>query len=250
MKKSNRFKLVLYYVLLIIVIFSILFFSYDVNMRNNVSNELSHFYQEVESVSATNVKNHDMNLDMISFSPDVDLEYYRQYYSNEEIIARLEIPDLFNLMIARTSNNEYYLNHSIDRSSNVKGTEFMDFRTDVDSQQINIYGHNSPIYDLPFGKLENYLNESFYQNHQYIILQYDYGKRIYQIFSFKKITSDYEHMNVNVASDAFVTHLNHLKNNSIYSTDVTFDKNSNVIILQTCTNDNDNSYYILSAVEI
>ena len=57
-------------------------------------------------------------------------------------------------------------------------------------------------------------------------------------------------MNVNVASDAFVTHLNHLKNNSIYSTDVTFDKNSNVIILQTCTNDNDNSYYILSAVEI
>ena len=93
-------------------------------------------------------------------------------------------------------------------------------------------------------------NESFYQKNKYIILQHNSGRRIYQIFSFKRITTDYEHMKVNVNDENFVDHLNHLQDQSIYTTDVTFNKDSNLLVLQTCTNDEDNSYYILSAIEI
>lgn len=249
MKKSNNIKMYLYYISLVVVFLLMIFFSYDNSMRNNVSNELSTVNSNVENIS-TKEKTNDESLDLPSFSPDVDLEYYREYYNNEDIIARLEIPNVFNLMITRTNDNEYYLNHSIDKKSDIKGTEFIDYRVTPYSKQINIYGHNSQVYDLPFKKLENYLDESFYNNNEYIILQHDNGKRIYKIFSFKKVTTDYEHMNVIVDEEKFVNHLNILKSNSIYSSDVTFSKDSNIIVLQTCTFDNDDSYYVLSAIEI
>lgn len=248
MKKSNNIKMYLCCISLVVIFLAMTSFSYTTSMRNNVSNDLSKTDLKVESVSRD--EESDKDLDLPSFSPDVDLEYYRQYYNNDDIIARLEIPNVFNLLITRTSDNEYYLNHSINKVSDIKGTEFMDYRVTPYSKQINIYGHNSQVYDLPFKKLENYLDESFYNNNKYIILQHEDGKRIYKIFSFKKVTTDYEHMNVNVDLKDLVKHLNNLKDNSIYSTDVTFSEESNIIVLQTCTFDNDDSYYVLSAIEI
>ena len=252
MKRWNRLKMYVFHISCIIIFLLMIYFSYDAGMRKNVSNDLSHVDSVIETTSTVNKteENKNIDLDLTSFSPDVDLEYYREYYNNNEIVARLEIPNLFNLMITKTTNNEYYLDHSIDRNSNIEGTEFMDFRVTPSSKQINIYGHNSLVYDVPFKKLENYLNESFYQMNQYIILQHDSGRRIYQIFSFKRITTDYEHMKVNVNDENFVDHLTHLQDQSIYTTDVTFNKDSNLLVLQTCTNDEDNSYYILSAIEI
>ena len=249
MKKSNNIKMYLCCISLVVIFLTMTFFSYNTSMRNNVSNDLSKINSNVENISTTEEPT-DKKLDLPSFSPDVDLEYYREYYNNKDVIARLEIPNVFNLIITRTSDNEYYLNHSINKESDIKGTEFMDFRVTPNSKLINIYGHNSLVYDLPFKKLENYLDESFYNNNKYILLQHDSGRRIYQIFSFKRVTTDYEHMNVTADGDDFVNHLNILKDNAIYTTDVTFDKNSNIIVLQTCTNDNDNSYYILCAIEI
>ena len=193
MKKSNNIKMYLYCISLVVVFLTMTFFSYTTSMRNNVSNDLSKINSNVENVSTTKELT-DKKLDLPSFSPDVDLEYYREYYNNEEVIARLEIPNVFNLIITRTSDNEYYLNHSINKKSDIKGTEFMDYRVTPYSKQINIYGHNSLVYDLPFKKLENYLDESFYNNNKYILLQHDSGRRIYQIFSFKRVTTDYEHM--------------------------------------------------------
>ena len=114
----------------IIIFLLMIYFSYGAGMRKNVSNDLSHVDSVIETTSTVNKteENKNTDLDLTSFSPDVDLEYYREYYNNNEIVARLEIPNLFNLMITKTTNNEYYLDHSIDRNSNIEGTEFMDFQ--------------------------------------------------------------------------------------------------------------------------
>ena len=167
MKKSNNIKMYLCCISLVVIFLTMTFFSYNTSMRNNVSNDLSKINSNVENISTTEEPT-DKKLDLPSFSPDVDLEYYREYYNNKDVIARLEIPNVFNLIITRTSDNEYYLNHSINRESDIKGSEVMDFRVTPNSKQINIYGHNSLVYDLPFKKLENYLDESFYNNNKSI----------------------------------------------------------------------------------
>lgn len=188
----------------------------------------------------------------IKIAPDIDLNEARLNYGNNDIIGRLEIPNLFNILIVKGNNNEYYLNHSIERKEDIRGSEFMDYRLNVNSKQINIYGHNSrdEKIQVPFLRLEKYLNEEFFINNPYIIFQYDNGKNIYEIISIKEITTDYEHMNFNTTGTDFVKHVDKLKSNSIFTRDLYYDENSEIIVLQTCSHHLDNAYYIITAIKL
>lgn len=186
------------------------------------------------------------NEEFKNISPNVDFDEIRKKYRNDEIIARLEIPNILNLLITKGNDNEFYLNHNIDKSNDVSGNEFMDYRVMPTSKQVNIYGHNAYGYNLPFKELMNYSDKDFYEKNPYIILQHEKGKRFYKIFSFKIVTTDYEHMKINVNNN--IEHIKRLKANSIHTTDIQISEDSNIIVLQTCTYNN--SYYVLSAIEI
>lgn len=190
------------------------------------------------------------NIDVETTTPDSSLKDYQEQYQNEDIIARLEIPGLFNIWITKCDNNEYYLTHSLTKEKDVRGTEFMDYRVSPDSQQINIYGHNSQTYNTPFHKLENFKAKDFFDSHKYILLQTEERRRIYEIFSIKEVSTDTEHMKVKVKKEAFIQHIEKLKNNSIHERAIEYNEESNILVLQTCSYDTDNSYYVISAIEI
>ena len=65
----------------------------------------------------------------------------------------------------RESNPEFYLNRNVKGEYSVTGTPFLDFRCDIDSDELIIYGHNMDG-KSHFGYLQNYRNESFYKNHK------------------------------------------------------------------------------------
>ena len=48
----------------------------------------------------------------------------------------------------------------------------------------------------------------------------------------------------------YKNHIEYLLNDSIHFTSINYDETSSILILQTCTFDNNKSYYILSAIEI
>ena len=196
--------------------------------------KLNHFYE--------------IPINIIANNPHISLNYYREKFANDEIIATLEIPDVFNILITQSKDNDYYLNHSITKEKDNKGTEFMDYRTSTSSQQINIYGHNSKTYNLPFRKLENYKNIDFYNENSEIILSDDNTIYYYQIFSFKETLKDYEHMIVDTTGKSFINHLEKLISNSIYHTKVEITDTSHILVLQTCSYENKDSYYILCAI--
>lgn len=185
------------------------------------------------------------------FSKDVNLSSKRKEYNNNEIVGRLEIPGVFNILVTKTSNNKFYLDHSLSKKSDKKGTEFLDFRTNVTDQRINIYGHNSRTYDIPFRKLERFLNKSFFDANPYILLQHDKGRRYYKIFSIKEVTTDNEHMIVAATGDRYITHIKTLLANSLYTRSIEYDVNSSVLVLQTCSyTPGAKHYYVISAIEV
>lgn len=190
--------------------------------------------------------------EVIKMSPDVDLAAQRLYYNNNDIIGRLEIPDLFNILVVNGIDNKYYLNKDLYKKSNVKGNEFLDYRLKPDAKQVNIYGHNSrdPNVQVPFLRLEKYIDKDFFDNNPYIIWQYDGGKRIYKISVWKEIQTDREHMIVDTSGATFLGHVSKLLSNSTYIRSVPYDVNSNIIILQTCSHHLSNAFYLLIGIEI
>lgn len=178
-----------------------------------------------------------------------DFTYYRQLYKNDDLIGRLVIPNLLDIFLVQGKNNEYYLTHSIQKRKDNRGTEFLDYRITPNSKQINIYGHNSNTLDIPFKKLEKFLDKDFFTNNSFIILEHDNGTRTYQILVLKEITDDYEHMKIDTTDVKFKRHLDLLTENAIYKRNIPYDENANILIIQTCSYAKENSYYLLIAIE-
>ena len=184
----------------------------------------------------------------VYYKNETNLDSVRKKYSNDDIVAELYIPDLIDVYIAQASDNEYYLNHSLYRMKDIKGSEYMDYRVNKDSKQINIYGHNSSTFNIPFRKLEKFLNKEFFESHQYVILTMDGEERAYEIMLIKEVSTDHEHMKVNPSS--MVEHIDNLKKNAIYLRDLKYDEDTKLLVMQTCSYAHKDNYYVIVGIQV
>lgn len=194
----------------------------------------------------------------IKMAPDVDLTKERAKYNNNDIIGRLELPNLFNVLLVKGSDNDYYLSHSISKEYDIRGSEFIDYRVNANSKQINVYGHNSrdEKIQVPFLKLAKKIEADdmkYFKENPYIILQHDGGKSVYKIFAIKQVyRSNVEHMNVSTTGQEFVQHIKNITTGegTIYSESIDYDENSDIIVLQTCSHDWNNALYLIVGIKI
>ena len=188
--------------------------------------------------------------DRVSSELDISDRYdqYRREFNNNDIIGRLIIEglDIDNLLV-QTTDNDYYLRRLLDGTYNVMGSIFVDYRSDIESgRQINIYGHNSDIYDLPFRKLLNYLDRDFFLNNRKILLETLNGTKTFEIFSVKVITDDIEHTEILFDNDAdFNEHIKKLRNNSLYDSLDEVSGTDQILVLQTCLINNTLGKYLI-----
>jgi len=84
--------------------------------------------------------------------------------------------------VVRGDDNEKYLSTSFSGESNPVGALFMDFRNELTSPHILIYGHNLQEGGM-FTDLRRFLNEEFLENNRYITLMV-YGEEVtFEIFT-------------------------------------------------------------------
>ena len=180
-----------------------------------------------------------------------ELPEARQTYNNQNIMGRIEIPNMnINNYVTRTSDNSYYLNYNLYNVYDQIGAPFFDYRnTNLNTdKQINIYGHNTQnnkILDklpftnlldkLPFTNLEQYTNQDVFNNNKDIYLYIDERKVHYEVIAIKIITDDVEHMNI-VFDDnkKFIEHAKKLLSNSLYIRDTEITKKDRLLVLQIC----------------
>ena len=160
-------------------------------------------------------------------------------YNNSDVYGILSIGSQdTSIPIVKGSDNDYYLNHSITKEDSIIGSVFVDYRHDVTSRQINIYGHNSGNYDPPLRILEKYLfNEEYFRSNPSLELKIDNKVRKYQIFSVypAEKKSKEEHMQFDYQNEIdWLMHFERMHQRSLYKTDIVFSENDNVLVLQTC----------------
>ncbi len=175
-------------------------------------------------------------------------DQYKKEFNNNDIIGRLIINSLdIDELLVQTTDNDYYLRRLLDGTYNVMGSMFVDYRSDIENgRQINIYGHNSDIYDLPFRKLLNYLDRDFFLNNRKILLETLNGTKTFEIFSVKVITDDIEHTEILFDNDAdFNEHIKKLRNNSLYDSHDEVSGTDQILVLQTCLINNTLGKYLI-----
>jgi len=163
---------------------------------------------------------------------------------NSDVIGIIKIPGTnINYPVLRGENNDFYLNHDINKKKNSVGSVFMDYRNDILDNQINIYAHSSNVYNAPFNELLNYLKKDTFINYKKITLTTINENYNYLIFACL-ITSDNMHMKLGLNNEDFIEQLNYFKDNSIYTVNLDLNEENKIIVLQTCLLE-DNSYLLV-----
>ena len=163
---------------------------------------------------------------------------------------RLQVSNIFDSKLMKdVKGDNYYLNHSITGVEDGIGVPYIDYRTDFNMRKIIIYGHSSKTLSAPFQELQKYHNNyNFYKNNKYITINYNGKTYKYEIFSVyvavaeDRYSDELEYFyKMNYSNSKWEETINLYKSKSEYDTGVSVDKNDKILILQTCSMDD--QYY-------
>lgn len=190
-----------------------------------------------------------------------DISTLRLNYQNTDIMARIVIDNInIDAIVTKTSDNEYYLEHDLNKKKSIIGTPYIDYRNNNDlahEKQINIYSHN--VRDkqykdyYPFSKLEQLLDMGTFNKSSDIIIYTDNRILKYQIYAIKIITKEEnEHMRLITSKNTeWQNHLDILLNNYKYCKgNCKLDIDDDILVLQTCYYQMDDAYILVIARKI
>lgn len=148
-----------------------------------------------------------------------------------------------NYPFVQTENNEYYLTHSFDKSSNSAGWVFLDYRNNLSTLDKNtiIYAHGR-LDTTMFGSLKNILSSGWLNNtNNYVIkLSTEYENTLWQVFSIYRIRTTNDYIRTNFKNNRnFLEFAEMLINRSAYNFNTKVNENDHILTLSTCYNNNE-----------
>lgn len=224
--------------LIITFIFLIVFICFNIYQKENNNTNNKHVITHEEVIQKEEDKT-------INYKEEIDK--LKNEYQNNDIVGILSLENTnLSEIIVQYTDNDYYLNHTINHKSDWRGQTYLDYRLDINnSKKIIIYGHNSSNYILPFKVFENYYNSDYLNEHKYMYLQTENELKIYEIFSVYVEVSDWSYFSKIKfnSDDDYLKHITELKDKSFYDTGVEVTKDDEILIIQTCSTHNDYKKY-------
>ncbi len=153
-----------------------------------------------------------------------------------------------NYPFVQGGDNEFYLNHSYDKSYNVAGWLFADFKSNFDNFLKNtvIYGHGR-VDQVMFGSLEKVLDESWYTNkeNQIIKLSTQEKNTLWQIVSIYTIPSESYYLTHTFENDeSYQKFIDTMLYRSVYDFGIKVTTKDKLLTLSTCLDYNGNRIVI------
>lgn len=258
MKKKKRNKLGL---IILIIISSLLLSTLTISLFNiflwnkdNKANENN--LKDIEENTEIKIVKDNDNTEFINKPLDENDDYW--YYStfdlidvdlkklkekNNDTIGWLNVNNTnINYPFVKSSDNDYYLHHSFDKSYNNAGWVFLDYRNNKNLTDKNniIYGHHR-VNNTMFTSLLNTLNESWYTNkdNHIIRVSLENENSLWQIISVYKIPVESYYITTKFNNDNdFITFLDTISKRSIYNFNYNVNKEDIILTLSTCYDDN------------
>ncbi len=254
-RNQNILNYILIFIIFIVLSVGIYYIYYNFIRKDKMAPQVEELVKEKKEKNYS-----DANENQVDVSNYVNqLPNYRQQYGNQDIMGKLEIPNMnINTLVTRSVNNSYYLDYNLSHQWDGLGVPFFDYRnTDLaHNQQINIYGHNTRnekfLAFLPFTNLDAYVDKNIFNNYRDVYLSIDEKQLHYKAIAVKIISSDNEHMKVAFKNDVdFLKHIEKLMSNTLYkSEDSSITKNDKILVLQVCHYDPPNTYLLLICKEV
>lgn len=174
----------------------------------------------------------------------IDVNFNDLNETNNQTVGWIQVNGTnINYPFVQTTDNEFYLTHTFDKSYNKAGWVFMDYRNNKDEYNKNtiLYAHGRADNTM-FGSLKKvifkgWLNNS---NNHVIKLSTQTENTLWQVFSVYKIPTTNDYIQVEFATnEEFIEFGNMLINRSVHNFNTNISAEDKILTLSSCYNDDD-----------
>ncbi len=174
-----------------------------------------------------------------------NIDFQELKNKNSDVVAWLKVPGTkIEYPVVRTTDNSFYLTHSLDKTDNKAGWAFMDYKNKLDGEDKNIiiYGHNRRDGSM-FESLKNVLTDDWFNDeaNRKIIFITEAEKSFYEVFSVYKIEA--EDYYIQTSFDNYSEFLKKIKERSTKDFNINIDEQDSILTISTC--DNNNNYRVV-----
>lgn len=169
----------------------------------------------------------------------IDVDFSELTKKNPDTVGWISLSGTnINYPVVQTTNNDFYLNHTFDRSYNQAGWVFADYRNSVDGNDKNMifYAHGR-VDGTMFGTLRNVLTNGWLNNPDNFTVRTSNAREnaLWQVFSVYHIetTTDYIKTGFNDDQD-FQNFTNMLINRSAFNFHTNVTGTDHILTLSTC----------------
>lgn len=192
--------------------------------------------QNTENNQTTNKKDIYENISVL----EADFDALKKI--NPETVGWIMVPGTkINYPFVKTNNNDYYLKHSFDKTSNKKGWVFLDYRNDIDNLYKNtiIYAHGL-VNNQMFGSMRNVLKQNWYKNKNNHIIKIStpYSNQLWQVFSTYTVEPESYYITTYFNNDyEYEKFIQTIKSRSAYDYGIDITKVDKILTLSSCYDD-------------
>jgi len=161
---------------------------------------------------------------------------------NNETVAWLKVPGTkINYPVVHHNDNNFYLNHTFDKSENSVGWIFLDQRNNgyLTNRNNVIYGHGR-LDNVMFGTLKNVLKKSWYTDESNRIIKTSTPTHndLWEVFSVYTVKAESYYIRTGFESNLdYYNFITTITDRSIYDFGVTVSFTDKILTLSTCYND-------------
>lgn len=167
---------------------------------------------------------------------------------NSDVVGWVYAPNThIDYPVVQSNNNDYYLNHNINKEKAPAGTIFMDYKNDPSLNDKNtiIYGHHMKDNSM-FHDLMKYKDKDFFNNNEIIDFDTLDSHYSWQIFSIYINNDDFNYMKTNFDDDDdFMSFINEIQKRSIYTNGIEITPDDTILTLSTCTYEYENARFVI-----
>jgi len=203
----------------------------------------------VEVIDSENVDIVDQNVpkdnpywDYINMSM-IDVDFTELKKINKDVVGWIQVNGTnINYPFVQTDNNEFYLNHSFNKSYNSAGWVFLDYRNNIESDKNSIIYAHSMNNKTMFGSLKNILTSDWLKNtdNHVIKISTETENSLWQVFSIYHIPTTTDYLQTSFVSDeSFYSFSKILLDRTDFVFNTTISKDDKILTLSTCYNDTD-----------
>lgn len=157
---------------------------------------------------------------------------------NPEVVGWLIVNDTeISYPVVRGSDNDKYLRTAYDGTKNNAGSIFMNANNAADLSDANtlIYGHHMRD-DSMFGKLMDFEDPAYLNEHRYFTIYNESGEHRYEIFSaFVTFSASFVYTDHFAYSWDFYDFIQKAKDSSVLDMGVEVSESDRIVTLSTCT---------------